>query len=213
MDNQEDRLHAAVVQRIGPVIPAIENYGYPHQVELALVDAVLSIRANYGKNVNTGVRGAVGRYKSQLGQGNCDDLRSLGAADASELARVLRNHQSSGGRLKTSLMVEVANRLVKAGVVTAADVRPRDREQRLAWCGVHGLGAVTWAYFGMLVGQPGVKVDRMIRRFVRDVLDDDLDDDTATNLIAAVAGRMQADVSHLDHAIWLYQRGVRESGT
>lgn len=207
--SEADLLEAAVRDRIGAPVPAIENYGWPDKVELAVIDAVLSIRANYGNTGSTGVRGATHRYQASRGGSTCNDLRFLAATDPTELGQILANRQKSAGRLKSDLIVEVAGRLEAAGVKAAADVAPKDNEQRLAWCGVHGLGSVTWAYFGMLVGRPGVKVDRMIQRFVSFTLDRRLDEREATDLVTEVAGRLGAGVADLDHAIWRYQRGQR----
>jgi hypothetical protein len=208
MTSDTDRLHAAVVERIGDAIPRIANYGWPNQVELALVDAVLSIRANYGNSASTGVRGAVGRYKEEIRDGiTCNDLRILAAQDPAGLVSTLHNRQKSSGRPKADLIVDVANRLVEAGVIEASDVQPRLEPQRQAWCGVHGLGPVTWAYFGMLVGRPGVKVDRMIHRFVSGVFGRELGEAEATGLVTAVAELMNVTSPELDHAIWRYQRG------
>jgi hypothetical protein len=207
-----DRLHEAVAATIGPTIPRIDNYGWPNQVELALIDAVLSIRANYGNSASTGVRAAVGRYRDDRGDGApANDLRILAAKAPVELVTILHNRQKSSGKPKADLIVEVAKRLVDVGVITASDVEPRVESQRQAWCGVHGLGPVTWAYFGMLVGQPGVKVDRMIHRFVAGVFNRELSESEATDLVTAVAVRMKVMSPELDHAIWRYQRGKSRS--
>ncbi len=207
MDNEEQQLYARVIDKIGPTVPAFENYGYPNQIELALIDSVLSIRANYGSSATTGVRGAVGRYKDQLRRGSqCNDLRTLASIDSSDLGPVLDNRQRSSGRTKVDLIFEVAERLVAAGVTEAAHLDPDNESQRQAWCGVHGLADVTWAYFGMLLGRPGVKADRMIRRFVGDAVNREVSAHEAARLVTSVAGRLHGDTSHLDHAIWRYQR-------
>lgn len=48
--------------------------GWPGNVELSLIDAVLSIRARYGVSADTGVRGAIKRYKRESGRASWDDL-------------------------------------------------------------------------------------------------------------------------------------------
>lgn len=208
MTSDTDRLHAAVVEKIGDTVPRIDNYGWSNQVELALIDAVLSIRANYGNSASTGVRGAVGRYRNEIrDDATCNDLRILAAQDPAGLVSTLHNRQKSSGKRKVDLIVDVANRLIEAGVIGASDVQPRMESQRQAWCGVHGLGPVTWAYFGMLVGRPGVKVDRMIHRFVSGVFGRELSETEATDLVTTVAERMNVTSPELDHAIWRYQRG------
>ena len=65
--------------------------GWPGNVELSLIDAVLSIRARYGVSADTGVRGAIQRYKHDMGGTSWDDLRRLAQVDPTRLERVLNN--------------------------------------------------------------------------------------------------------------------------
>lgn len=193
--------------------------GYPHEVEAALLDAVLSIRARYG-SASTGVRGAVARYRDEFGDGNLDHLPRLAEFDPLRLSAVLQNKQQASGRLKTEAIVEAARNLVATGVRTASDVDPD--EHKRAYTKVPGLGAVTWEYFTMLLGRPGVKADTWVTRWVSAQLRRDVTSADARALLHEAAMGLadtQAESSHafltrLDHQIWRTARlAGRRGGT
>ena len=179
--------------------------GWPEQIEAALIDAVLSIAAQYGAAEN-GVRGAVSRYRKAVATERPNDLARLAAYDPDELQAVL-NDQKVSGRTKASAIVEAAANLLVLGVKTASDLDPHDPAQKRAYTCVHGLGPVTWEYFGMLLGKPGVKADRWILRFVSRGLGRELASAEAQPLLHGVADRLDATPTELDHAIWAYERG------
>lgn len=130
-------------------------------IEAALIDAVLSIQANYGSEHN-GVRGAVNRYVAAVAPDSVpNDLRRLTALDAVELQGLL-NDQMISGRTKASAIQEAARNLVSVGVVAAENLEGTNLTHKTAYTKVHGLGAVTWEYFCMLLGTPGVKADTWI---------------------------------------------------
>lgn len=199
---------SAVVRAItdaGIQSPEIADYGWPGSIESAVVDAVMSIRARYG-SPTSGVLGSVHAYRRNLGSPGLDDLRHLAALGPERLAGVV-GRQTSAGRAKSVLIPEVSARLVDAGVVRAMDVDPRLPAQRGAWSGTHGLGGVTWEYFTMLLGQPGVKADRMIRRFVSASVGRDVDSERAGVIVREVAEWLGADPRYLDHALWRHESG------
>lgn len=188
----------------------VHDYGWPGQIELALIDSVMSIRAKYGTET-TGVLGRVLAYRRTIGGRSADSLPTLAQVDPHELAALL-GAQRSSGRLKAEICLDVAERLVNAGVLRAADINPDSEAQRRAWTGTFGLGWVTWEYFTMLLGHPGVKADTMIRSFVSDSLG--VADASPTRAHAAVTGAanlLGVEARDLDHAIWRHQsgRGVR----
>jgi len=74
--------------------------GWPGEAEAALLDAVLSIGTVYG-GPETGVRGAVGRWRQHREGVPLDDLDALASITPQDLAGVLDSRQRlSGGRLK-----------------------------------------------------------------------------------------------------------------
>ncbi|MCC3302148.1 hypothetical protein [Arthrobacter sp. zg-Y895] len=182
--------------------------GWPEQVEAALIDAVLSIAAKYGTPEN-GVRGAVSRYRKAVGTDRPNDLVRLAGRDPEELQAVL-NDQKVSGRTKASAIVEAANNLLAAGVNSAADLDPRNPAHKKAYTDVHGLGWVTWEYFGMLLGKPGIKADRWIIRFVNRALCREAPAAEARSLLIEAARELNATPTELDHAIWAYERDYQE---
>ena len=185
--------------------------GWPDQIEAALIDAVLSISARYGSETN-GVRGAVARYRASVGLDRPDDLAQLSSQDPEQLQTVL-NDQKISGRTKASAIVEAATNLLAVGVKSAADLDPQNPVQKKAYTSVHGLGWVTWEYFGMLLGKPGIKADRWIVRFVNRALDREVTAAEAKALLIEAAAELEATPTELDHAIWAHERDLQERAT
>ena len=155
--------------------------GWSGEAEAALLDAVLSIGTVYG-GPETGVRGAVGRWRQHRGGVPLDDLDALASITPQDLAGVLDNRQRlSGGRLKAEAIVDAAGRLVKAGMSSSADLDGGRGKYRRAYVAVRGLGTVTWDYLCMLLGVDGVKADVWIVRFVGRALSDDQGDHGPTS--------------------------------
>ena len=199
---------ARKVRDAGVEAHVVTNYGWPGQTELALVDSVMSIRARYGTDTS-GVLGRVLRYRSSTERRPLNDLSEFARLDPQEL-RALLGSQRSGGRLKSEICLEVAQRLVDAGVSKSADLRPINPAQKRAWTGTVGLGWITWEYFTMLLGHPGVKADTMINRFVSDAFGLDTVTVDAKRAHAAVTGAAKilgVEVRDLDHAIWRHESG------
>lgn len=190
--------------------------GWSGEAEAALLDAVLSIGTVYG-GPETGVRGAVGRWRQHRGGVPLDDLDALASITPQDLAGVLDNRQRlSGGRLKAEAIVDAAGRLVKAGMSSSADLDGGRGKYRRAYVAVRGLGTVTWDYLCMLLGVDGVKADVWIVRFVGRALSDDQGDpapqarDTAycAELLHSAAAQLQVPAINLDHAVWAKMRRV-----
>lgn len=187
--------------------------GWPGEVEAALLDAVLSIRARYG-GTDTGVRGAVERYRQEVGGGRLDDLPRLATCGAEQLAKVLRNEQRTSGRPKAQAIIEAAGNLVDAGLLSADDLDPKKHKR--VYTRVHGLGWVTWEYFTMLLGRPGAKADTWVVRWVSQQLNRDASSHEVRILLGAVATQMSdgdsrsphALLTRLDHQIWRTARSV-----
>lgn len=176
--------------------------GWPDQAELALIDAVLSIRAKYGRRADTGVRRSVSMYREHRRPERPDDLNVLAAFDPEHLAEVLGNRQKTGGLLKTEAIVTAAGRLAAAGASRAADLKDTGHALKSAYVGVHGLGPVTWEYFLMLLGQPGVKADVWIVRFVEQGLGRALPSREVGVLMKRAAGELKVSPTNLDYVIW-----------
>lgn len=192
--------------------------GHSDDLELALIDAVFSIRARYGHTATashpaTGVPAIVHRWRQYRGD-NPPDLHRLANADPEQLASVLDNISVTAGRRKTSAVSEAAKNLVEAGILTSANLRDHRADAKRAYVRVRGLSWVTFSYFCMLVGVPDVKADTWITRFVGQSLEREVSPHEAYDLLHVVAdGLAQADndawprtASELDHAIWAATR-------
>jgi hypothetical protein len=183
--------------------------GWPGEIEVALIDAVFSIQARY-----TSALHVVGRWREHRGQASLDDLGELTRFEENpeQFVGICCNRQMVPGRsaTKAQAVVKAAVRLRHAGVDHADQFDVNDVDQRMAYVGVPGLGEVTWLYLGMLLGQPGVKADTMIRRFVAaSQYVADIDADKARLLVEAVAADIGVNATTLDHAIWSHQRRQR----
>lgn len=207
--NNVTTLAAAVNSAVPPDKLKAWPGGYPDEIEAALMDAVLSIRAKYGQPYN-GVRGAVRRWREERGVSKLNDLNALATIDPQQLAIVINNQQRlSGGSLKAEAIVEVAQNLLDLGVRHATDLSEPSAEHKRAYRGVNGLGPVTWEYFLMLLGAPGIKADTWILRFVTQALGRKVSPVEAGALLTAVARDMEISSSVLDHSIWDYMRRRR----
>lgn len=184
--------------------------GRPEQAEAALIDAVLSIRASYGRAAEgnraaTGVHRSIERYRAEHA-GPLDNLERLAQADPINLEALLGNQQKTAQRTKASAIVDAAANLVAVGVHSAGHVNVTDMDQTRAWTRVRGLGPVTWKYFGMLLGSPGVKADTWIIRFVNNAVGRSVDVKTAEQLVKLAAKHFGTTATELDHAIWAHAR-------
>ena len=91
---------------------------------------------------------------------------------------------------------------------SSADVRPEPR-QKATYTTVLGLGSVTWEYFLMLLGIPGVKADVHIRRFVERATGDEVSAGRARDLVKELARTIEVDATAADV---LAQGRVAETG-
>ncbi|RJT78029.1 hypothetical protein D6T63_13870 [Arthrobacter cheniae] len=174
-------------------------------IESALIDAVLSIQANYGSEHN-GVRGAVNRYVTALGPDPvANDLQRLADFNP-ETLQMLLNDQMISGRTKASAIQDAAQSLVSVGVVAADDLEGTNSEHKKAYTKVHGLGAVTWEYFCMLLGTPGVKADTWIVAAVGRAVQRQVSPQEAREIVIAAAQALDENPTNLDHALWAHER-------
>ncbi len=184
--------------------------GRPGEAEVALVDAVMSIRARYGRggDAPTGVHRAVAAYRRLRGTRPLDDLGALAALDPAVLARSVGS-QRTGGVLKAEAIVRAAAALVAAGAAHADRLRIDDYRQKRAYTSVQGLGWVTWEYVGMLLGQPGVKADRWVVQAVARAVGRRVTAAEAREIVLATAEDMDENATRLEHALWAFERSRR----
>lgn len=222
-----DRTGSLVDQQraVTAVIKAVEDIdeanfstwpgGWPDQIGMALVDAVYSIQANYlAKDPAKGVLNRAQAFR-EVYRDAANDLERLHALGEGPIRTVMGNAKSSG-RYKSVCVVEAAENFLSLDppVRTAGELDSLDPDNKRAYTAVKGLGWVTYEYFTMLLGKPGIKADTMICRFVDTALVEEglgpVDAHTARRLVEAVqvAAYPHIELNHFDHAIWLHQRAV-----
>lgn len=182
--------------------------GYPGRLDLALVDAVMSIRFRYGRaradGTWTGARGAVLRYEKHTQEISAPErMTYLASQDPVALERILNRQKVHAGKTKAFAIIEAAKRFTELGITEPTHLDPTDADHRALYLGVSGLGPVTWEYFTMLLNHEGVKADTWITQFVgRAVGQRALAGVVAGALVKDAAEKLKVRQKDLDYAIW-----------
>jgi hypothetical protein len=185
-----------------PHAPSGPPQGWVGELEAGLLDAVLSVRAAYGRP-ETGVRAAVERYRRYHDVDHLDDLDRLASMTPSALADVLANHQRLAGQTpKASAVVAVAGRLRDLDVRHASDLRADVVEHRSAVTGIDGLGPLTWDYLLLVVGAPDRPADQRLLRFAERVLGCPVTEDALGVAVQHAAERLEVSATTLELALW-----------
>ena len=190
---------------------------------LSVIDSVWSIGVRY-----QGVLNVLGRYRALRAARGADaerdtpaDLvRAIGELGGPEaFADAVHNRQrtsSRGGILKAEAVLRQARMLAEEGIASPDDLLEADAQKldvvRRRWTSVPGQGSgLSLDYFLMLNGMPGVKADRMVRRFVANSLalpnELAISAEDAGALVRAAAHDLGEDDRVLDYAIWRYESG------
>lgn len=207
--------------------------GY-QSVALAILDSIYSTG-----NVYAGVRNVIKRYrclrKKEGAHPESDTATDLinafdrwGGVEAFVLKtnNRWRTYPSREAPYKAYAALEAAKILAAHSLETVSDVVDRlaERESRersdiaKEWLAITGQSSgLTWNYFLMLLGIPGVKADRMVIRFVTKTLrrPKDVSAKEASRLVEAVADDLNLNYIQLDHTIWRFQskRDYRKSNS
>lgn len=216
--------HDGVVEkdsRIGALQTAVEKIpdsyftayggGWPGEISTALIDAVFSIRARYrASNPAAGVSGRIRSFRA-VEPGILNDLTALRALGDTRIREIMGS-TVTGRRLKAEAVIEAAESFVNRGVVHANDFLNADREaMKHAYISVMGLGPVTFEYFSMLLGIPGVKADTMIIRFVNSALRAAGHESATGNVVRTLVIETfntlhkGETLTHFEHALWRFQ--------
>lgn len=215
-ESEVDRVVVAVKR-----LPCVAWPGGYDEVGLCVLDAVWSPGSNYKAHV----RPVIDRYRDWRPTADQDTAADLVAAiDAAGgpnrfAADVVRNRQrtsTKNGILKAAAVRTAAEVLATSGLLTNADVNGAGPEQldaaRARWCAVTGQGSgITFRYFLMLCGIDEVKPDRMVRRFLAEVLGRDPTSEEAHALVTAAAAALGCTATQADHRIWSYQSRLAAS--
>ncbi|QEH93492.1 heme peroxidase [Dermacoccus abyssi] len=192
-------------------------------VALCLIDSIYSTGNHY-----SGVIDAVRRYRERRAADGADatfdsasDLalaaESWGGPEGlADVTKHWRCWPSKNAPFKAQAVIDAADLLRRAGLETVEDVRrelsaPEAQiasPVKSAWLGIPGQrSGLTWTYFLMLAGVPGVKADRMVTRYIARVLDRVVDPHEAALLVGAAADERGLSRTLLDHAIWRHESG------
>lgn len=185
--------------------------GWPGEISTALIDAVFSIRARYrASNPGAGVSGRIRSFRAAEPR-VLNDLAALRALGSTRV-RGIMGSTVTGRRLKAEAVIEAAGVFVDSGVVSADDFLSTDLEaMKRAYTSVMGLGPVTFEYFSMLLGIPGVKADTMIIRYVNDTLraagHETVAGGVARTLVMETFNTLHKGetLTHFEHALWRFQ--------
>lgn len=93
--------------------------------------------------------------------------------DEAEIRKHMGDNVVRDGRRtrKSVALQNAAKTFIELGVQHHHQVTPENKARlKEAYTGIKGLGWVTFEYFLMLLGQPGIKPDTMIKGFVNDAL-------------------------------------------
>ncbi|MGA7688293.1 MAG: hypothetical protein WCA29_03585 [Jiangellales bacterium] len=187
---------------------SIHTPGWPDEIEAALIDAVMSIRATYG-GPDTGVRRAVQRWREHTGGTRLDDLPRLAATDPLDLATNLGNRQRlPGNTLKAEGIVAAAEALTEAGVKRAGDLCADDDEHREAVVTVVGLGPLTWGYLAVLVAVADRPADQRATRLIGQIVSRDIDPTQSMRVLTGAATKLRVSPATLHGVIWRESRGA-----
>lgn len=200
--------------------------GWPNESSVALLDAVFSMNAKYTTKNRRGVLDKIKLMRDDLDapDGWHDSLSLLTEIPS---ARII--HYMGGGlvapntarrRTKALAVAEAASTMIASTQLdSASDITSfieRDREKNYkklqrAYTSIVGLGPVTFEYFLMLLGIPGIKADRMITRFVSGAISETVQPLHARQLISEVhadlreAGVIDCGIIEFEHGIWLFE--------
>ena len=120
-------------------------------------------------------------------------------------------HTGPGAPLKAEIIEQAAQLMIDLGIndvrdlVAAVEHNPQDNPVYSGWKKLPSQSSgVTYNYLLMLAGLPSVKPDRMILRFLTEVLGKDLEltNERAVELVTQTAHRVGVNPRSLDHIIW-----------
>lgn len=218
-----DRLLAAVEADLG--LDASRWFtpdGY-HSVALAVLDSIYSTGNHYTSVIN-----ALNAYRAARRDEGADPEHDTAADLVAATDRwggvdglVERTNRNrcwarSTAPFKAEAAYQAAKLLTEHGLNTRVDVQaaltdPAAQEAspvKKAWRSLPGQSSLlTWTYFLMLCGVPGVKADRMVLAYVSRALDRDVDAREAASLVGEVADRIGVNRTKLDHTIWRKESG------
>jgi hypothetical protein len=220
LDADIAHLEEKIMAELGP------QSAWPSPVLLgSLAQCVLNALYSTGNRSETVVR-VLDRYRQRRRDAGADPNRDGPAELLVEMeccggpegfADALGNHwrawQSTTAPYKTQVIHEAAQLLIAASVLDrgkleAALENPVARDQlKNGWLRLPGQrSGLTWRFFLMNSGMPGIKADRMITRWTSRALGRSVTPREAERILTGAAERLGVDTRRLDHAVWDNER-------
>lgn len=217
------RVVQAVTDELGP------ESEWPTPVQLkSLAQCVMNAVYSTG-NSSEGVIRVLDRYRRRredaghkpVLDGPVELLAEMRACGGPEgFADALGNHwrawQSKTAPYKTEVMYGAAQILATAGIRNPREleVAMKDATTHAAlkreWLGLPGQrSGLTWRFFLMNAGMPGIKADRMITRWTSRALGRQMTPQEAERILTDAAERLGVGTRRLDHALWERERRRR----
>ena len=195
-----------------------DEYGY-NSVPLCIIDAIFSIGVRY-----TSTRNTVQRFidyfniSAEFTVSQFVDLYDKHSIEfmAEEVYENRQRTSPKSGILKADAVLRVAQLLKKYDVETLDNIARvvRNPQFELEYKQIPGQkSGISLRYLYMLLGvEDEIKPDRMVLRFLENVLQRNVSLDEAVSMIVDVAKQLQSDFAHisprsLDYAIWQLQSG------
>ncbi|WP_024793839.1 hypothetical protein [Tomitella biformata] len=219
-----DLLLAAAQDLLGNPVEWTRPDRFHDSLALAVIDAIQSTAAEYGKSVR-----AVDRYRayrSAQGQADVvDGTRALlrtfeevgGALTWSGKIGNYKRSYSDSLSLRANAIQEAAESLHALRIDSAADLRAvvtdptRYQAARDAWMSASAAtDEINWTYLLMLVGVSWVQPQSLSSRFVIETLGEDPGIDAVRGLLSAVADGIAVSLVELEHAIWRWELNLAE---
>lgn len=212
------------------VIVLPDEYFY-QSLTLAAIDAVYSPQARYST-----VQNVVDRYckkyalarnrspRDSLPQPQDQEkvselIQKMMKEGSSNFAEnIFENRSITAGRLKADVLLDLLIEIQDLNIQTFQDIQPWLIQYSLQCklvrkiTNIDGIGEATSRYFLMLAGdEQMVKPDRMILRFICNVLNRRVNEEYAVTLIQALSKKLLTTYPHmtprlLDYIIWTWQR-------
>lgn len=211
-DEDAKTIAKAVIDASGPIGQWAQPGGYPTSLALCIIDSIQSVGVRYGT-----VEKVVDRYRNLRGAevANGDGAPELVAVfDEIGVNGFIRTvgsrHRIStqpGAMLKAEVIHKAAA-LLSHNAPTIPDLQRRAADQDLEarWRGLPGQrSGITWRYLLMLANVPGVKPDRMVRRFVSQSVgrpESSFTADELARLVTQASEHLGVSPTLADHLIW-----------
>ena len=222
--NDFDLLQAAVRDLLGDPVEWTRHDRFHNSLALAVIDAIQSTAAEYGKSVR-----AVDRYRAyRSAQGNADITDGTRAllrtfeqvGDALTWSGKIGNYKlpySDSQSLRATAIQKAAESLHGLGIDSAADLRAvmsdptRYQMARDAWMSAScATDEINWTYLLMLVGVSWVQPQSLSSRFVIETLGEDPGPDSIRELLSEVADSIPVSLVELEHAIWRWELNLAQ---